>query len=352
MGLPEVIISFESKGTSAIKRSARGIVALILKDDTKPVGETIYTGIDQVIKEDWTADNYDYISKTFMGTPSKVIIERIATTATDYNSALAILKNKKFNYLAIPRIVQADATNIATWIKSCRTNDKKTFKAVLSNIASDDEGIINYCTEDNDDGIKKYSASEYTCRIAGILAGLSLDRSSTNYVLSELKSIKESIDPNIDIDAGKLILINDGENIKIARGVNSLITTTATKGEDFKKIKIIEGMDLVRDDIRDTFGNNYSGKVINNYDNKMLFLAAVNAYFKIIGKENILDSDMDNKAEINFKAQYNYLKGKSVDVDSLTEQQVKEYNTGAKVFMMAHAKFVDAMEDLYFDIFV
>ena len=64
MGLPEVIISFESKGTSAIKRSARGIVALILKDDTKPVGETIYTGIDQVIKEDWTADNYDYISKT------------------------------------------------------------------------------------------------------------------------------------------------------------------------------------------------------------------------------------------------------------------------------------------------
>lgn len=352
MGLPEVIIQFQGKGTSAIKRSARGIVALILKDDTKPVGETTYTGIDQVVREDWTADNYDYISKTFMGIPSKVIVERIATTEADYNTALAILKNKKFNYLAIPKIVQADVTNIATWIKSCRTNDKKTFKAVLPNIAADDEGIINYCTEDNDDGTKKYSASEYTCRIAGILAGLSLDRSATYYVLSELKSIKESTDPNNDIDEGKLILINDGEHIKIARGVNSLTTTTATKIEDFKKIKIIEGMDLVRDDIRDTFENSYTGKVINKYDNKMLFLAAVNAYFKTLEKIDVLDSNMNNKAEINFEAQYNYLKGKSVDVDVLSEQQIKEYNTGSKVFMMAHAKFVDAMEDLYFDIFV
>lgn len=352
MGLPEVIISFESKGTSAVKRSARGIVALILKDDTKPVGEVIYTGIEQVTKEDWTADNYDYISKTFMGTPSKIIVERIASAATDYNGALSILKNKKFNYLAIPGISEADVTNIVTWVKSCRSVDKKTFKAVLANTASDDEGIINYCTEDNDDGTKKYTASEYTCRIAGILAGLSLDRSATYYVLNELKSIKESTDPNADIDAGKLILINDGENIKIARGVNSLVATTATKGEDFKKIKIIEGMDLVRDDIRDTFQKDYAGKNINKYDNKMLFLAAVNVYFNMLGKIDILDSNMNNKAEINYEAQYNYLKGKGIDVDSLTEQQIKEYNTGAKVFMMAHAKFVDAMEDLYFDIFV
>lgn len=352
MGLPEVIISFEGKGTSAIKRSARGVVALILKDDTKPAEESIYTGIDQVKKEDWTLDNYDFLSKTFMGTPSKIIVERIDTTATDYNSALAILKNKKFNYLAIPGIVQADVTNIATWIKGCRTNDKKTFKAVLPNCLGDDEGIINFCTEDNFDGNKTYSASEYSCRIAGALAGLSLDRSATYYVLSELKSIKESTDPNVDIDAGKLILINDGENIKIARGVNSLVTTTATKGEDFKKIKIIEGMDLVHDDIRDTFENSYAGKVINKYDNKQLFLAAVNAYFKTLEKVNVLDSNMDNKAEINFESQYNYLKGKGVDVDVLAEQQIKEYNTGSKVFMMAHAKFVDAMEDLYFDIFV
>jgi hypothetical protein len=350
MGLPEVIITFESKGTNAITRSARGIVALILKDDTKPAGEVIYKGIDEVVAGDWTVTNLDYINKTFIGTPSKIIIERIATTATDYNGALAILKNKKFNYLAIPGITTADVTNISTWIKACRDTDRKTFKAVLPNCVADHEGVINFATDNIVVGEKTYDVAEYCCRIAGILAGLSLERSCTYFVLDEIESITESIDPNADIDAGKLILINDGENIKIARGVNSLVTTTTTKGEDFKKIKIIEGMDLVRDEVRDTFEKSYCGDILNYYDNKVLFLAAMNVYFKALGRTGVFDPNMDNKAEINFNSQYNYLKGKGVDVDSLSEQQIKEYNTNAKVFILAHAKFVDAMEDLYFDI--
>lgn len=32
-GLPQVLIDFKTKGTTAIKRSARGIVAMILKNE-------------------------------------------------------------------------------------------------------------------------------------------------------------------------------------------------------------------------------------------------------------------------------------------------------------------------------
>ena len=35
MGLPEINIMFKTKGLTAIKRSERGIVAVILKDDTE-----------------------------------------------------------------------------------------------------------------------------------------------------------------------------------------------------------------------------------------------------------------------------------------------------------------------------
>lgn len=352
MGLPEVRIEFIEKAVSAIKRSSRGIVALILKDDTKPAGEVVYNSIDEVVSSDWTSENKDYIEKTFLGIPSKVIIERIATTATDYNAALTALKNKRWNYLAIPNIASGDVSNISTWIKTQRDINKKTFKAVLPNIAADHEGIINFCTENIKVGEKTYSASEYTCRIAGILAGLPFTRSSTYFVLPEVESITESSDPNADIDAGKLILINDGENIKIARGVNSLTTTTASKGEDFKKIRIIEEMDLVRDDIRDTFENNYAGKYVNKYDNKILFLAAVNSYFKELVKENILDPSGENLAEINIQAQSDYLNSKGIDTSKLSQQQIKEYNTGSKLFVKANVKFLDAMEDLYFEIYI
>jgi len=351
VGLPEIIIEFSTLAATAIQRSARGIVALILKDSTDVTFDTkIYTSISEIVAEDWTAANKDYIERAFLGVPSKVIVERVAADAIDYSAALDRLKNKKWNYLAIPSLAGGDIATVATWIKTERDTNKKTFKAVIPNNAADHEGLINFTTADIVVGETTYTTAEYCVRIAGILAGLSLTRAATFYALTEVDSITESATPDTDIDAGMLILINDGEKIKIGRGVNSLTTTTATKGAAFKKIKIIEGIDLVRDDIRDTFYNEYVGKVVNIYDNKVLFLASVNAYFKSLTESSVLDPDAANKAEIDTESQRTYLEGQGVDVSALTDQQIKEYNTGSEVFAKASAKFVDAMEDLTFKI--
>lgn len=358
MGLPEVLIEFRTKGTSAIQRSSKGIVAMILKDDTKEFDTKIYKSIEEVDAADWVPENKDYIDKVFMGTPTRVIVERVAVDATDYNTALARLKNKKWNYLSIPGLVSGDVTNIATWIKTQRNVDKKTFKAVLPNAVSDDEGIINFTTTDIKVGEKTYTTAEYTARLAGLFAGMPFDRSSTYYALNEVTDIKEHEDPDAEIDAGKLILINDGAKIKIGRGVTSLITTTAIKGEEFKKIKIVDAVDLMRDDIRDTFEENYVGKVNNTYDNKILFLAAVNAYFRELERDDILDPTYGNIAEINVEAQRNYLEGKNYTtadgrgVEDMTEQEIKEANTGSKVFAKASVKFIDTMEDIEFYIYM
>lgn len=352
MGLPEILIEFKTKGTTAVQRSARGIVALVLKDDKGSFDTKIYNSIDELDESHWSPENLDYIEKTFWGTPNKVIVERLPLEATDYNTALARLKNKKWNWLSIPGTEALDTTNIAAWIKQMRDVNHKTFKAVLPNEDADHEGIVNFATSDLETETKTYNTAEYTSRIAGILAGMPFTRSATYYGINELKNIKEHEDPDKEIDDGKLILINDGEVIKIGRGVNSLTTTTATKGEEFKKIKIVEGVDLVRDDIRDTFEKHYAGKVNNIYDNKILFLAAVNSYFGILGDEDVLDPSFDNKAEIDVDAQRIYLKGKGIDVDNMKEQEIKEANTGSKVFAKANVKFIDAMEDLKFTVFM
>lgn len=358
MGLPEILIEFRTKGTSAIQRSGKGIVAMILKDDTKAFDTKIYKSIEEVESTDWTAENKDYIDKVFMGTPTKVIIERIGVDAIDYNAALARLKNKKWNYLTIPGIEDADVTNIATWIKTQRNVNKKTFKAVLPNIEADDEGIINFTTADIEVGEKFYTTGQYAARLAGIFAGMPFDRSSTYYALNEVTNIKEHEDPDTNIDNGELILINDGEKIKIGRGVNSLTTTTAAKGEEFKKIKIVDSVDLMRDDIRDTFEKHYVGKVNNTYDNKILFLAAVNAYFRELERDDILDPTYGNIAEIAVESQRNYLASKGYTtsdgrgVEDMTEQEIKEANTGSKVFAKARVKFIDTMEDLEFYIYM
>lgn len=351
MGLPDISITFSSLAVSAIQRSQRGIVALILKDETGSFDTKEYKSVSEVKSTDWTTENLDYIKQTFLGTPSKVIVERIAVAATDYNEALTRLASRRWNYLAIPGITTADASTIATQIKTWRDTNKKTFKAVLPNIAADHEGVINFATEGIKAGANTYSASQYTARIAGILAGLPLTRSATYYVLPEVEAITESATPDADIDAGKLILINDGEKVKIARGVNSLTTTTPEKAAAFKKIKIVEGHDIVQEDITRTFNDQYVGKVNNSYDNQVLFITAVNSYLRSL-EGDVLDPAADNIVGVDVEAQRQAWESIGTDTSSWDDQRVKEKTFQSNVFLSGSLKFLDAVEDLQMRIHV
>ena len=331
LGLPNFNFIFQSKGISAIERSARGIVAVILNDDTEGEEQNVYNKVDDVDFTQWTEDNYNYLKLIYEGAPSKVIAMRVATNVESYNAVLKKLKDLKWNYLCIPGIKAAD-----------------TFKVILPHYAGDHEGIINFTTENITSSVtgKKHTAAEYCARIAGILAGLSLSRSSTFYVLNDVSSAEVPDDPNERIDAGELILTFDGSQYKIGRGrVNSLTSFTATKTEDFRKIKIVEGMDLYMDDIRDTFEKYYVGKVINDYDNKQMFVAAISSYHKeLLG--DVLDRSYDNTVSVDVDAQRNYLEGRGTDTSEMDDTAVAEANTGSKVFVTSNVKFVDAMEDL------
>lgn len=171
---------------------------------------------------------------------------------------------------------------------------------MLPNSKSDHEGIINFTTDKIDSILSKtqFTTAEYCARITGILAGLSLARSSTYYVLNDITAAETPDDPDKRIDAGELILVFDGEKFKIGRGVNSLVSFTTDKGQEFSKIKIMEGVDLYQDDIRDTFEDSYVGKVRNDYDAKQMFVAAIRAYQKSL-QPDVLDQSHDNTAAID-----------------------------------------------------
>ena len=122
--------------------------------------------------------------------------------------------------------------------------------------------------------------------------------------------------------------------------MNSLTSFTPEHGQDFSKIKIIEGVDLYQDDIRETFESSYVGKVINDYDNKQAFVAAILAYHREL-EGNVLDRTFDNTAAIDVEAQETYLQSQGTDTSEMAQA-----NTGSKVFIASNVKFVDAMEDL------
>ena len=352
LGLPTFSMIFSGKAASAIERSARAIVAIVLTDGTEGGKElNIYKKVDEVDFENWEEKNYNYLKLVFAGAPSTVIAIRRAENTEDYSAVLRKLKDLKWNYLTIPGLDIADTTIISAWIKQYRDDEKKTFKAVLAHCAGDHEGIINFTTENISTTItgKQHTAAEYCARIAGVLAGLSLARSSTYYVLNDISEAETPEDPDERIDAGELIIVFDGKKYKIGRGVNSLVTFTTEKTEDVRFIKIVEGMDLYTDDIRETYAENYVGKVLNDYDGKQMFVAAVGAYQKgLLG--NVLDKSFDNVAAINIDAQRAYLESKKIDTSEMDDIAVAKANTGTKVFITSNVKFVNTMEDLKMDV--
>ena len=78
MGLSTINVEFKAAAQTAVKRSANGTVALILKDETKEDTTYVYNNETEVVKSHWTSDNLNYINMAFKGSPKKVIIERIA----------------------------------------------------------------------------------------------------------------------------------------------------------------------------------------------------------------------------------------------------------------------------------
>ena len=194
-----------------------------------------------------------------------------------------------------------------------------------------------------DDGA--IDADDYTVRIASLLAALPLTRSATYVALPEVVGCDDVEEPDDAVDAGKLIIVPGRDGYRLGRAVNSLTTLTPTKAAPFQKIKIVEGIDLIRTDISKAFEDGYVGKVLNDYDNKLLLVTAINAYLKGL-EGDVLDKTAENRCFVSLSGQKTYLESQGTDTSDMAEADILRANTGSQVFLEASLTFCDAMEDL------
>lgn len=345
-GLPKINISFKNKAISLIQRSEKGCVLCVLKgSDNGYIIKDYATQIDTVPILD-----KKYVDMIFQGGAKKVIVEKLDTTNT-LSKILSKWNDKDVDYICYPNSTKEEQSTLATSVKTLRNNKKSTLKAVVSDVSADDSGVINFVAS----GLKIKNASgeietitsiEYTPRIAGVLAGVGLDSSSTYRVLNEVVEITPPENADDEINAGKLILIDDGEKVKIARGVTSLTTTSQEIGKDFKKIKTVEAMDMIKRDITKTFADEYIGKVNNSYLNKMLFLSVLNSVYLKSLEGSVLEADYDNSIDLNVIDSKNQAIANGAKIEDMTDIQIKSYPTGSMVSLVGKIKLLDAMEDL------
>jgi hypothetical protein len=172
--------------------------------------------------------------------------------------------------------------------------------------------------------------------------------------LTKFDYVTEPTDLAVAIANGEFVLINDEGVVKVARGVNSLVTTGQDVTEEMCMINTVEKMDLIYADIFKAWDGNYKGKYPNILDNQVLLISAINGYFEGLETDLVLDPNFDNKSMVDVEAQRiaNYPKYGQEVAEAWTDTKVLQMTVGTKVFLTANNKITGIMEDFFFDIFM
>ena len=198
MGLPIIDISFKQLAKSAVTRSQRGIVALILKDTTK-ASLTVFDEGD--IPASLTEANQALIKDVLKGSPNKIELYVLGSD-NEISEALTYFEGVEFNLMCMPGAESGDTTAIKAFIKKMNDVVKYKCDVILANEEADSEAIINYTAKNIVVGGKSVTTSNHMARMAGLIEGTPLHQSITFATLSDVDSIenltKEEADERID----------------------------------------------------------------------------------------------------------------------------------------------------------
>ncbi|BEP28814.1 phage tail sheath C-terminal domain-containing protein [Helicovermis profundi] len=349
MGRPNIDVVFKELASTVIKRSSNGVAALIIKDNTdKTFSTVVISSEDQIDELKFTAENVSFIKDVLLGGVIKVIVSRVDVEEVEViETGVNQIANIFYNWIAI-----ADGTSLEHTELSVKVKSMDSIQSVVFNIPSDHERIVNFANTSVTKESGVINGEKYIARVLGLICGCNLTESTTYKILDDLISVVEPIDIDTAVDQGQFLLFNDEEVVRVARGVNSLLTIGENKTDDMKKITIMETLLLIQRDIKSSFKNLYIGKYKNNYDNQVIFFSAVNDYLNVLAYQEILENNYNNHVEIDIEAQKNALAIIKPEVIEWSDKEIKNYPYRSSVFAKTYIRVNDAIEDLNFNLYL
>lgn len=343
-----------------VARSERGVAILIVRDDTsKAFTHKEYADLAalEADKALYKEDNYAAISDMLSFAPYQSHVFRIDAAGKLSDALGEIARSVKTGWVTIAGQSAEDGKALASWIKA-QAAKGKSYKAVVHNVTPvpDDMRIVHFVNTSVTFADKrgKKNGEAYLPSLAAIFAVCNVKRGCTNFHCSNLTAVEEVADNDAAVGAGKFILFHDDAGaVRIGQGINSLTTLDGkTRTEDMQFIETVEAMDMIRDDIRATFRGEYLGNYRNSRDNQMMLIASINmSYFARLAKENILDPDYYNAAEIDIEAQRAaWLASGKEEAGTWDADTVKASPFKRSVYLKGKIKILGSMTDLIFPI--
>lgn len=185
-----------------------------------------------------------------------------ALTGASYQAALDKLEAYNFNVLACPSKEAEIIALFVAFTKRLRDQVGVKFQTVVYQTAADYEGIISLenAVEGDDEIALVYW-------LAGAEAGCAVNRSCTNKKYDgELAVVCNHTQSELEagILAGKLMFHRVEDEVRLLTDVNTFVSVTDEKSEDFSSNQVIRVIDQCANDTASIFNTKYLGKVQND----------------------------------------------------------------------------------------
>lgn len=270
--LPGSYINFVNTSTTGSAIGERGVVAIALPLN-KSTGSVIEITAGDFAKncEAITGKKYDSVDvkplREIFRHANKVYVYDLGTDGEVAN-AIDKLESYDFNILCAYTSEAEDISAYVDAVKTWRDEMGKKCQLVVHNADKcDHEGVINVVSTTiltPEEGTRSHALTAW---VAGAMAGCKVNESCTNMLydgeydiaLFETQSQLEQY-----IKEGKIAFHLVYGEVRMLEDINSLTTTTADKGEDFKSNQTIRVIDQIANDIAKLFNTRYLGKVANN----------------------------------------------------------------------------------------
>lgn len=236
--------------------------------DVKTVMDTTVVDTQAVASSaDLVANDFVTWKSATLTVTAGVALEGGANGTADGASHQAYLdkiESYSFNTMGVVITEDAIKTLYVNFCKRLRDEVGAKFQVVLYGKSADYEGVVNVKNKVLDEGASEASLVYW---VTGVTAGCAVNKSNLNKIYDGEFVVDADYTQTQLVQAihsGEFTLHKVGSDIRVLEDINSLVTTSDTKGDIFKDNQTIRVIDQIANDIAVLFNTKYLGVVPND----------------------------------------------------------------------------------------
>ena len=179
-----------------------------------------------------------------------------------HSAFLTKLGGYTFNALCCSSPDKTTKKFYAAYTERMRDSVGMKFQTILHDEAADYEGVVN--CKNVVTGADPHSIVFW---VAGLLGSIPVNKSALNVKYNgeyDISCDYAQAELETAIAAGKFTLHKVNDDVRVLCDINSLVTTSSEKGEDFKSNQVIRVIDQIATDIAVLFNTKYLGVIPND----------------------------------------------------------------------------------------